>query len=113
MDPNDLRLILNGVVGLLGHAHEADSPVKPTDFYNEGWLTALTLSVAASGVDLLPFRIAPHTRWWTEALMRSPFNPRRRGDRRGEGQEVGAVTRSRLCGRCLGRCSIGWHEKAI
>lgn len=85
MDRNDLNCILDRVGDLLSHAHEADSPLKPTDFYNEGWMAALTLSVAASGVDMLPFRIAPNARWWTEALLRSPFNPRRRGDRRGEG----------------------------
>ncbi|MFO0877579.1 MAG: hypothetical protein U0840_09405 [Gemmataceae bacterium] len=85
MEPDDLARVLSGTAALLRHAHEADSPVKPTEFYNEGWMAALTLSVAASGVDLLPFRIAQDARWWTEALLRSQFNPRRRGDRRGEG----------------------------
>ena len=85
MAPSDFELIANRVVGRLGDTHDVESAVRPSAFYNEGWLTALTLSVAASGVRILPFNIASNARWWTEALLRSPFNPRRRGDRRGEG----------------------------
>ena len=47
---------------LCEHAHEVYSSLKPTDFYNEGWLAALTLSVTVSGVSVPLFYVAPEAR---------------------------------------------------
>jgi len=60
---------------LLRQASEADSPLNPTDFYCEGWMTALTLAVVNdNNIDLSPFRAADGGRWWREAGLRSPIN---------------------------------------
>jgi len=86
MDVQDLNQILSLAGGLLRQAHGMDSPIKPTDFYEEGWMTSLTMAVVAeTGIDLPPFRITPTARWWREGLLRSPFNRKFRGDQRGEG----------------------------
>jgi hypothetical protein len=52
--------------------------------YNEGWLLRLTLAAEARGIRCLPQPFAPGARWFTEALLYTPFRPRKRGDRLGE-----------------------------
>ncbi|QDU18989.1 hypothetical protein [Urbifossiella limnaea] len=42
MNAHQLNAILDLASGLIRRSSEADSPLKPTDFYCEGWLTALT-----------------------------------------------------------------------
>lgn len=58
----------------------------PTEVYNEGWMLrllvgALTANVRAAGLIGLP----EGSRWFSEALLDSPFSPRRFRDPLGEG----------------------------
>ncbi len=76
MDPEHLNSILALATGLLRQTTADDSPLKPTDFFNEGWMTALTLAVvndAQNPLDLPPFSVAQGGHWWHEAGLRSPF----------------------------------------
>lgn len=64
---------------------ESDAPcVQGTLLYNEGWMLRLVLASAAAGIDCLPFRCEPQSRWYSEAWLRSAFLPRFRGDRLAE-----------------------------
>jgi hypothetical protein len=72
------------ILEILASAESSAPNIGPTVLYNEGWLLRLLLHTAARGVDCLPFRFAPGARWFSEALLHSPFLPRHRGDPEGE-----------------------------
>jgi hypothetical protein len=71
---------LNRVFRILESAGTSDSPILPTLLYEEGWLLRLVLSIAAEGVDCLPFRFAAESRWFSEPRLYSAFLPRFQGD---------------------------------
>jgi hypothetical protein len=74
MDAHHLDAILAIASNLLRQTCDADSPIKPTDFYCEGWMTALTLAVVEeTNIYLPPFNVVAGGRWWREAGLRSPF----------------------------------------
>lgn len=58
--------------------------IRSTDLYNEGWLLRLLLALAFRGIDCLPFRIEPGSRWYSEALLPSAFRPNSRNDKSAE-----------------------------
>jgi hypothetical protein len=72
------------ILEILASAESAAPNIGPTTLYNEGWVLRLVLQTAARGVDCLPFRFAPRARWFSEALLPSPFLPRQRRDAQGE-----------------------------
>lgn len=55
--------------------------IPPTLVYNEGWMLRLLLALSAQGVDCFPFSFESGSRWFSEALLYSAFEPRFRGDR--------------------------------
>lgn len=62
-------------------ASDTEAPVfPPTIIYNEGWMLRIILSLQFDGVGCLPFTVRPSSRWYSEALLASPFLPRKRGD---------------------------------
>jgi hypothetical protein len=65
---------------ILAEAGSADARIPPTLLYNEGWLLRLALAAEEAGAACLPFRFAPGARWFSEALLASPFLARHRGD---------------------------------
>lgn len=75
-----LGKIPNAVVEMLNAADTDAAVFPPTELYNEGWMLRLVLSAAAGGVSCLPFSFLPGARWFSEALLCSPFSPRRQGD---------------------------------
>ena len=63
------------------NAADTDAAVfPPTDLYNEGWMPRLVLSFGAEGISCLPFSLLPGSRWFSEALLYSPFLARHHGD---------------------------------
>jgi hypothetical protein len=75
MSGEHLDAILAITLDLLRQASEADSPLNPTDFYCEGWMTALTLAVVNDNcIDLPPFCVVEGGRWWREVGLRSPIS---------------------------------------
>jgi hypothetical protein len=65
---------------MLEIAHTDAAVFPPTMIYNEGWMLRIVLSFQFEGVRCLPFSVRPGARWFSEALIASPFLPRRRGD---------------------------------
>jgi hypothetical protein len=80
----DPDLILADVVGFLRSLHRDERRGPATLLYNEGWLLRLVLSAEARGVRCLPDGFEPGVRWFTEALLYTPFAARTRGDRLAE-----------------------------
>jgi hypothetical protein len=86
MNANHLNQVTDLASNLLRQTINDDSPLKPSDFFCEGWLTALTIAVVNKhGLDVPPFTVPPKGRWWCEAGLRSRFKPKKRSDKRGEG----------------------------
>lgn len=72
------------ISAILGSIDTHAPCIPGTLLYNEGWMLRLVLASAAAGVDCLPFRWEPQSRWYSEALLYSAFLPRFRGDRLAE-----------------------------
>lgn len=64
---------------------DTDDRVFPaTKLYSEGWMLRILLSVELEGTHCLPFRFQSGARWFSEALIDSPFPVRKRGNPPGE-----------------------------
>jgi len=70
---------------MLERAHTDAAVFPPTDLYNEGWMLRILLSIQSEGTDCFPFLFQPEAKWFSEALIASPFLPRFRGDPLAEG----------------------------
>jgi hypothetical protein len=81
MENNALRRIIK----MLELAHTEETVFPPTDIYNEGWMLRILLSLQSEGTDCFPFAFRPGARWFSEALIGSPFLTRSRGDPLAEG----------------------------
>ena len=68
------------ILEMLRASDTDDAVLPPTTLYNEGWMLRLILSAGADGVSCLPFSFLPGSRWFSEALLHSPFLSRFRGD---------------------------------
>jgi len=64
---------LNRIFTILESVGRAKSPVLPTLLFEEGWLLRLVLSIAAEGVDCLPFKFVAGSRWFSEPRLYSAF----------------------------------------
>ena len=77
---------LERVSRIQGLAGEPDSPIRPTEVFNEGWMLRLTLDwMEADARPDHPLSFDEGARWSSEALLPSSFLPRHRGDPLGEG----------------------------
>ena len=66
-------------------ADKPESPIRPTEVFNEGWMLRLTLDwIAAEAPSDHPLSFEEGARWSSEALLPSAFQPRHRGDELGE-----------------------------
>jgi hypothetical protein len=65
---------------MLQAADTNEAVFPPTILYDEGWMLRLILSAAATGVKCLPCSFAAGAKWYSEALLHSPFLTRRQGD---------------------------------
>ncbi len=76
--------MLDHVCALLAAAGTPGSVLPPTLLYNEGWMLRLVLDWFAArprdSADPHPLASLRSACWYTEALLRSPFLPRFRGD---------------------------------
>lgn len=61
---------------MLEIAHTDAAVFPPTDLYNEGWMLRILLSIQSEGAKCLPFTFQPGAKWFSEALIGSPFLPR-------------------------------------
>lgn len=81
-------MILTRLTNMLYRCSSNQPFFPPTDLYNEGWMLRLVLDWFASRGDGIAdhiLRVPSGCRWYSEALMESPFKPRKRGDPLGEG----------------------------
>jgi len=76
--------ILGEVTAFLSSLDTADRQGPATLLYNEGWLLRLVLAAEARGIRCLPQPFEPGARWFSEALLYTPFAPRTRSDTLGE-----------------------------
>ena len=77
---------LERIAQIQGRADERDSPIRPTEVFNEGWMLRLTLDwMATEGRPDHPLSFEERARWSSEALLPSSFLARSRGDRFAEG----------------------------
>lgn len=58
---------------MLEIAHTDETVFPPTILYKEGWMLRIILHIQSEGVDCLPFSFLPEARWYSEALIGSPF----------------------------------------
>jgi len=58
---------------MLEMAHTDETVFPPTTLYKEGWMLRIVLSAQSEGVKCLPFTFLPGARWYSEALIGSPF----------------------------------------
>jgi len=70
---------------LLESAHTDAAVFPPTILYNEGWMLRIVLSLQSEGIECLPINFQPGAKWFSEALIDSPFLPRFRGAPLAEG----------------------------
>ena len=65
---------------------DATARFPPTEIFNEGWMLRLVLdAVERIGLEDHPLSFLSGARWYSEALLLSPFRPRMRSDALGEG----------------------------
>ncbi len=77
---------LERISQIQARADEPDSPIRPTEVFNEGWMLRLTLDwIKEDAPPDHPFGLEEGSSWSSEALLPSAFLPRRRGDSLGEG----------------------------
>ncbi len=57
----------------------------PTEIFNEGWMLRLLMAQHAKDGSGMPITKTTNSRWYSEARLSSPFLPRTRGDKLGEG----------------------------
>lgn len=79
-----MSAILDRIGEFLNQLHTDERCGPPTLLFNEGWMLRLVLDAAARGARCLPAQFQPGARWYTEALLYSPFAARTRGDRLAE-----------------------------
>jgi len=67
---------------MLEKAHTDETVFPPTTLYKEGWMLRIILQIQSEGVNCLPFSFLPGARWYSEALIGSPFlkRPARKRD---------------------------------
>lgn len=71
---------------ILGSAGNGNSPIRPTELFNEGWMLRLVLDyLSTNPIADHPFSFFEGARWYSEALLPSAFLTRRRGDELAEG----------------------------
>ena len=70
---------------MLEKAHTGETVFPPTTLYEEGWMLRITLNALSEGKECFPFPYLPGARWYSEAMIKSPFLRRWRGDRLAEG----------------------------
>ena len=76
---------LERIIRMLEIAHTDAAVFPPTDLYKEGWMLRILLSIQSEGTKCFPFDFLPGVRWFSEALIGSPFLPRFRKDPLAEG----------------------------
>ena len=73
------------VIDILESAGTKAAVIRPTELYNEGWMLRLILDWAQQHApENHPLTFLPDARWYSEALLRSPFLARCRGDKLAE-----------------------------
>lgn len=72
--------VIEMITKMLEKAHTADSVFPPTDLYDEGWMLRILSFMQSEGIECLPFDFHPDAKWFSEALVYSPFLPRYRRD---------------------------------
>lgn len=75
-----LGVVSKNIVSLLDALDTSEATCPPTVLYNEGWLLRLVLLAAGRGIRCLPFSFELGSRWFSEALLYSIFQARKRGD---------------------------------
>ena len=76
--------VLADISAFIAALHTDSRHGPATLLYNEGWMLRLVLGAAARGIRGLPAPFAPGARWFTEALIYTPFRARTRGDKLAE-----------------------------
>jgi hypothetical protein len=75
----------NQVAKILSSAGAKDSPLRPTELYNEGWMLSLILDWCSTNAkEIHPLYFLPGTRWASEGLMPTQFRARFQNDRLSE-----------------------------
>jgi hypothetical protein len=73
------------ILDLLSTCQTDGAVMPPTTLYNEGWMLRLVLSwFAAQPPEEHPLAFLPGSRWYSEALLTSPFGPGPTGTRLSE-----------------------------
>lgn len=77
--------MLESITRILDLCGTENTVLPPTALYNEDWLLRLVLDWLDRNRDTAhPLALMPDARWYSDALLPSPFPPRVRGDPQGE-----------------------------
>ena len=78
--------MLQSISRILNTVGQADSPLKATELFNEGWMLRLVLDhLQTEECPQHPFSFRAGAKWFSEGLLPSPFLAEFRGDLRAEG----------------------------
>jgi hypothetical protein len=78
--------MIQTIFEILSEAHTPETNISPTLLYNEGWMARLLVSASIQqGIHLQDIDFSNVQNWYSEGLLSSPFLPRERGDKLGEG----------------------------
>jgi len=80
MTSNEQSMIPDAILSMLRAADTDAAVFPPTVLYDEGWMLRLVLSAGSEGISCLPFSFLSRSRWFSEALLYSPFLARYQGD---------------------------------
>lgn len=105
--------VLDSIRAMFAAAHTDGAVFPPTDLYNEGWMLCILLALEAGGVRCLPFEFHGKPRWFSEALLYTPFRRRDLRDRLGEGVTHADGVVGQFDWRPGTKCGLELHADAV
>jgi len=77
---------MNSILQIIKSINLSNPNINPTEIYNEGWMTRLFVYFSIQDkLTIKNIDFSEIKNWCSEAVISSPFQPRMRGDKLGEG----------------------------
>jgi len=77
---------MKGIIEVIKSVESRNLNINPTEIYNEGWMTRLFVYYSIQEkLNVKSVDFSKISNWCSEAVISSPFQPRERGDKLGEG----------------------------
>jgi len=77
---------MNSILQIIKSINSSNPNINPTEIYNAGWMTRLLVYFSVQDkLTIKNIDFSEIKNWCSEAVISSPFQPRKRGDKLGEG----------------------------